>query len=127
MTDLPSDAGDQGNPYYSPAPAAGLPSGQPPSKSLAMASMITGIVGAVAMILGCCCGPFYIISVLCAIVAVVTGVIAKSQIRAGTATGDGMALAGLICGGITLGLSLIGIVLMFLGMGAQMMQGIVKW
>lgn len=48
---------------------------------------------------------------------------AKSQIRSGSAAGDGMALAGLICGGIALALSLIGIVLMFVGVGAQMMQG----
>lgn len=118
MTDYP-------NPYDSPAEAAGTHVGQPlnSNSTLATVSMVTGIIGVVTMIPGCCCGLFYIISIPCAIAAVTTGLIARSQISAGTASGDGMALAGLICGGITLGLCLLSIVLVFVvGIGPEIIK-----
>lgn len=70
------------NPYQQMPPAA------PPTSSMAMVSMIAGIVGWVlAPLIG-------------SLVAIVTGHMAKREIResAGQLSGDGMATAGLVLG-----------------------------
>jgi hypothetical protein len=68
--------------------------------SLAVASLICGIT------------TWFFIPFLGAIAAVITGHLAKKEIREsnGMLTGDGMAVAGLILGYIQLGLILLGIV-----------------
>ena len=93
---------------------------QPPTKTSVMAiiSLVTGILGFVQILPGI--GP---------IAAVITGHIAKSEIKKsnGTIGGNGMATAGLIMGYVTLGLGLcalcvfvlLPILLAALGLGAE--------
>ena len=68
---------------------------------LAIASLICGIAA------------WIIFPVVAAIAAVVTGHLAKKEIResGGTVGGDGMALAGLLLGYIQLGLAVLGIII----------------
>jgi len=78
------------------------------TNSLALISLIAGVVGWTMV-------PF-----VASIVAVVTGHMARSQIRqsAGREDGDGLAIAGLVLGYVGLALGLIGIVfaiLVFVG------------
>ena len=75
-------------PYERPAPAA------PQTSGLALASLITGILAWLGL------------PVLGAIAAVITGHLAKQEIREsrGALTGDGLATAGLVLGYIQLGL-----------------------
>jgi len=79
------------------------------TSTMAIVSLIAGIVS------------WFMVPVLGAIVAVITGNMAKKEIRAsgGLLTGDGMATAGLVLGWIQLGLTVIGIcvVLVFLALG----------
>ena len=82
--------------YYTPPP------GQPPPAGLAVASMVCGIV---SIPLLC----FWPVSIPLAIVAVVLGLIARGQVRRGTAGGGGMAVAGIVCGAIPLVIVLVGI------------------
>jgi hypothetical protein len=74
------------------------------TNTLAVVSLVSGVVGWVMV-------PF-----LASIVAVVTGHMARSQIRqsAGREDGDGLAITGLVLGYLGLGLALIGIVLLIL-------------
>jgi hypothetical protein len=85
---------------------------------MAIISLIAGIAG------------LSVLPVIASIVAVVTGHMAKGEIRdsSGMVTGDGLATAGLILGYIGLGLTLLGIcaviawfviVLGFLGVAVQ--------
>ena len=69
---------------------------------LAIASLICGIAA------------WIIFPVVAAIAAVVTGHLAKKEIResGGTVGGDGMALAGLLLGYIQLGLAVLGIIIL---------------
>jgi hypothetical protein len=68
---------------------------------LAIASLICGIAA------------WIIFPVVAAIAAVITGHLAKKEIRegGGTVGGDGMALAGLLLGYIQLGLAVLGIII----------------
>lgn len=79
---------------------------QPPSQnsSLAIVSLISGIAG------------WFILPILGAIVAVITGHMAKREIREshGMLTGDGMATAGLVLGYLQLVLSLCGLCIVIL-------------
>jgi hypothetical protein len=73
---------------------------QPPAQtsSLAVVSLVSGIVS------------WFLLPLIGAIVAVITGHMAKREIREsmGRLTGDGMATVGLVLGYINLGLSVIG-------------------
>jgi hypothetical protein len=73
----------------------------PQSSSLAVISLIAGIAS------------FFILPLLGAIAAIITGSMAKKEIRAsrGRMSGEGMASAGMILGWINIGLSVIGICL----------------
>ncbi len=73
----------------------------PQSSTLAVISLISGIAS------------FFIVPLLGAIAAIITGGMAKKEIRAsqGRMSGSGMATAGQIMGWINIGLSLIGICL----------------
>ena len=74
--------------------------------SLAIVSLIAGIVG------------WTILPFIGSIVAVITGHLAKKEIResGGTMSGDGMALAGLILGYTMIGVALLVLVLIIVGM-----------
>ncbi len=71
--------------------------------TLAIVSLITGILGWTLL-------PF-----ISSIVAVITGHMAKKEIResGGNMSGDGMATAGLILGYTMIGLAILGIILFF--------------
>jgi hypothetical protein len=76
-----------------------------PNSNLAIISLITGILG------------LTILPLLGSVVAVVTGQMAKREIRdsGGTLGGDGIASAGLILGWIGVGLSVLGLCLACMG------------
>lgn len=81
---------------------------QQKTNTMAIVSVIAGALG------------WFAAPVLASIVAVITGHMARSQIRAsgGTENGDGLAVAGLVLGYVSLLLgliALIGVVLMFVG------------
>ena len=78
----------QGYPPPGYPPPQGYPPPSPPNNTLAIVSMVSGIAGLTVI-------PF-----LASIVAVITGHIAKGQLRRaeGREGGDGMATAGLITG-----------------------------
>lgn len=80
-------------------PVPALPTGPKKDNGLAIASLICGIAAWIIF-------PF-----VGAIAAVITGHLAKKEIRnsGGTMSGDGMALAGLLLGYIQLGLIVLGI------------------
>ncbi len=96
--------------YQSSLPPVGnfpLPQG------MAVASLVLGILSLVFLLVYCA-------GVVPAILAVVFGHVSLSRVRAGTESGRGMALAGLICGYISLGLTasmVIVLVLFFLAAG----------
>jgi hypothetical protein len=81
---------DQNYSQLPPSPLA------PPTSTLAIVSLIAGIVS------------WFLIPVIAAIAAVITGHMAKSEIRKsnGTLGGNGLATAGLVLGYVQLGLGL---------------------
>ena len=100
VTPIPHES--QANPYASPNGTGlayqGLPQG------FAIASLVLGVTSLVTTFL--CCGGF-----IFAIPAVICGVIGINQAKQGVASGKGMAVAGLVTGGIVLALTLIGILI----------------
>lgn len=84
---------DQTDPY----PTSGDPSGAPQSKGLAIAAMVLGIVSIPTF-----CYPY--VSIPCAIIAIVLGFVARSKANRGEAGGAGFAVAGLLCGFVSIGL-----------------------
>lgn len=86
-----------------PNPSSDLPPAGgaygPPNSTMAIVSLISGILG------------LTLLPVLGSIVALVTGYMARNEIRAsgGTVGGDGMATAGLILGWIGVALGVIGL------------------
>jgi hypothetical protein len=81
---------DQNYSQLPPAPLA------PPTSTLAIISLIAGIVS------------WFLIPVIAAVAAVITGHMAKNEIRKsnGTLGGNGMATAGMVLGYVQLGLGL---------------------
>lgn len=79
--------------------APGGPAMAPPTNDKALISLIAGILG------------LTILPLVGSIVAVITGRIAKQEIRdsGGAYGGDGMATAGLVLGWIGIGLTVIGV------------------
>ena len=99
-----SDA--QANPYASPS-GTGLAYQSLP-QGYTTASLVLGVTSLVTTFL--CCGGF-----IFAIPAVICGVIGVKQAKQGVAGGKGMAVAGLVMGGIVLALTLI-VILVYAGM-----------
>ena len=99
--------GGGGGGFPPPAMGFGAPQGGTTS-GLAIASMITGILSPLA----CCCQP---VSGPLAICALTLGLIAMSKIKAsnGTLRGGGMAIAGIVLGGVGILLTLIGLLSTF--------------
>ncbi len=79
------------------------------SQGMAVASLVLGI----ASIAGTC---FYGLGVPLAILAVIFGFIARGRAKRGEGGGEGMALAGLICGFISLGIVAVFIVFIIFAM-----------
>jgi Domain of unknown function (DUF4190) len=99
----------QVNPGYAPA--------GPKSSGLAIASMVLGII---SIVLFC----VYYLAFPCAVLALVFGVIARSKISRGEGSGGGMAMAGIICGliSIVLASTLLIVGLSLLHYGAPALQ-----
>lgn len=77
------------------------------TSSLAVASLVSGILGWTLL-------PF-----VGALVAIITGHMARSEIRAanGQLDGDGLAVAGLVLGWVAMALILVAIVIVFVFLG----------
>ncbi|MEO1824902.1 MAG: DUF4190 domain-containing protein [Roseibacillus sp.] len=95
-----------GGQVVQPTRGVGLSMGAPQSSGLAIASMVLGIVGILA------------VPIVCSIAAVICGHMARSQIRQGEGRvgGDGMAMTGLITGylGLVIYLALIAIIIVMI-------------
>ena len=74
------------------------------TNTMAIVSLVAGLVG------------WFMLPVVASIIAVITGHMARAQIRAshGAEDGDGMAIAGLILGYVSLLLGVIGVILTIL-------------
>lgn len=92
------------NPYQaSPGgPGYGPPKG--PGPGLGIASLVCGVLG---ILLSCCCGLF---STPFSLVAIVLGVIALQK---SDSAGRGMAIGGIICGGLAILLVIVSLVIAF--------------
>ncbi|HET7659229.1 MAG TPA: DUF4190 domain-containing protein [Oryzihumus sp.] len=87
------------NPEFPPqAPPTGLYQAQP-ENGVGLAAMIVGIAS------------FVMLAPLSSTAAIILGVMGLGRARQGRATNRGQALAGLICGIVTLVLGLIGIII----------------
>ncbi len=86
--------------YQQPYPAYGY-AGRP-TNTLAVVSLIASIAGVT------------VLPVVASITGVITGTMARRQIRATGEGGDGMALAGVVVGWVGVGIAAIGIVLVVL-------------
>jgi hypothetical protein len=80
------------------------------SSGMAIASLILGIVS-IPLLSAYCAG------VPCAILAVVLGHVARGKVRRNEAAGGGMALAGVICGYVSIGLVLALVILFVAALG----------
>ncbi len=103
---VPSPSNDPVPPLGAPRPwpAPAQPQGTATSNSgLAVASLVLGILSML------CAG------ILTAVPAVITGHMARGEIRrsGGRTGGDGMALTGLILGYVTIGLTVVALILLF--------------
>jgi hypothetical protein len=87
-----------------------LPAAPPKTSGLAVASLVLAVLS--LPLFGCCCN----IGLLPAALAVVFGHVARSQIRRspGALEGDGMAVAGLVIGYVSIGVQLLLTVIMVL-------------
>jgi Domain of unknown function (DUF4190) len=96
------------SPPYPYAPPYPPPYGYAPPKarsSLAVASMVTSIVGAATLV---CWGLGGVVG----LVGAILGHVARRRIRSSGEAGDGMALAGIVVGWIVLGLGIVVAVLL---------------
>ena len=86
----------------------------PPTNTLAMVSLVSGIPG------------WVLIPILASIVAVVTGHMARTQIKQsmGAEGGDGLAVAGLILGYASIAINCLAILILFLLLGTGVGVGI---
>jgi hypothetical protein len=84
---------DPSNPYQQPQTISTAPL-QKPDQTLAIVSLVLAILS----LPGWCCLLYIPLS----IAAIITGTIALRKVKAGTGAGQGMALAGVIIGGIVL-------------------------
>jgi hypothetical protein len=83
--------------------------------------MVLGIVSLCLLPLACCCGFGGLISLILGILAVVFGVMARNRITAAQDAigGNGKATAGIVTGGIAVGLAVLLIILVLaVGLGS---------
>jgi hypothetical protein len=67
---------------------------------LAIGSLVSGLTSLVITFSCFCCGPLALVGGITSIVAIVLGMIALSQIKAGKGDGRGLAITGIICGAV---------------------------
>ncbi len=94
-----------------PTYPSGMPSPAQGGSGMAIAALVVGIVG---LVLVFC---FWPLALVCGIVAIVLGVIARGKANRGEAGGGGKATAGLVCGIIAVLLGLC--MLVFVGLFAK--------
>lgn len=73
----------------------------PPTSGMAIGSLVTGIIAVLTGTFGCCC--VYVLApmaILLGGVAFILGFMARKQIASGEAAGNGLAMAGMITGGV---------------------------
>ena len=80
---------------------------QSKTNAMAIISLISGLVS------------WFFIPFLAAVVAIITGHIARGQIKNGTETGDGLAIAGLILGYLNIAMSCVGVLIFILIFGGM--------
>ena len=120
-------------PQYSPAPQYGQPYGSVPqypygpqmadptrNNGLAIGAMSTGIA---SILLACCCWP---IGVAAGIAGGVMGFIARKQIMERGGQGNGMALAGIICGAVGVLIGIVGLILNIAGVNQNFINDIMN-
>ena len=111
-------AGWSGGSPYGSAPSPGAPHGwtpapgwQPaprrPTRTMAVLAMIFGIAGLATSWMPL----FFVFGGAAAIAAFVLGLVARSRIRDGRATGKGMATSGVVLGPLALALCVVGVIL----------------
>ena len=105
---LPSSGPDTVAPYASD-PTEPLPRTSGYNNPLAIGSLVSGLASVVITFSCFCCGPLALAGGITSIVAIVLGVIALSQIKAGNGDGRGLAIAGIICGAIVVLLMVVAI------------------
>jgi hypothetical protein len=97
-----------------------------PSKTLAIVSLVLSIVSVPAFcvsfipLLGC---VFFPLSSSLALAGAITGFLGLQKVKAGTASGKGLAMGGMITGIAVIVLNLIGVVLVMLVFGAAAAGG----
>ncbi|MEN2741087.1 DUF4190 domain-containing protein [Microbacterium sp. X-17] len=96
-------------PVYTPYPTG------PRTNPLAIVSLISSLVG------------LFIIPIIASIVGVITGHISLSQIKKTGENGHGMALAGVIIGWVSLGLWVIGIIVLIWFFAALASSGVLTY
>ena len=105
---LPSSGPDTVTPYASD-PTEPAPRSSGYNNPLAISSLVSGLASVVITFSCFCCGPLALVGGITSIVAIVLGVIALSQIKAGKGDGRGLAIAGIISGAVVVLLMLAGI------------------
>jgi len=96
---------------YSPQPPYGYGRYPQPRNGLGTAGFVCGLIGAVTGFLP---GPFSLVALPLAILGVVLGGIGYSHANRGLATNRSLATAGVVLGSLTLGLVLIGLLVVAL-------------
>lgn len=97
--------------------AAAVPPAQTLPQGLAIAGMVTGIIGVVFSIVPCCALPF--LGLPLDLTAMILSGVALQQVKAGKAGGRGMAQAGLILSIVGIGLLIIGVLWFGFMLGAH--------
>lgn len=106
-----------------PPPGGGSDLQKPKNDTMAIVSIASGIAAILCIFPGCCCYLSFI-APLPGIAAVVTGFLARKNIERDPVnlTGDKLALVGMICGGASVVLFLVFVVLYILGIAGGVMS-----
>jgi len=118
----PAPQPQYGQPYGTPPPYPYGPQMADPNKQngLAIGAMVTGIA---SIILGCCCWP---VGLLAGVAGGVMGFVARKQIEERGGQGNGMALAGIITGGVGVLLGILGLILAVTGVNQNLINDILN-
>jgi hypothetical protein len=100
-------------PLYAPPPPAGPPSG------LANAALILGSIGLAVSWFGCCCAPIGVLGSIAGGTALVLGYLGIRDCDEQGKSGRGLAIAGMICGGLALFMGLAAITMLIVSLAAN--------
>jgi hypothetical protein len=105
--------------YVSSKSAYAPPSGQKPVSGMAVASLVLGILSLVTSLPGCCCMLIFLLSGTFGLIALVMGYFGLQECNQGQKSGKSLAIAGMVCGGIGLGFTLLLFTLIAMGVVAD--------